>query len=218
MAKGRLLQMAREPMRPRWRSRASPHDGGASGVAFPQPLRPSDAALMRRIFAFQARGDIPDAVRSESDLEDPLLLGAVLADRYLGRYHRSTADELSDWLARYGDQPDAPAIYALLLTRLPKGARRRRAPETAALSRSAEPDAVPEDIDPPRNDLARNPVLDRTVIDRAQRGDTASALRLITTDAWDFAGLCRAASGRESRRCCLRGTKMPRPCASPRWR
>jgi soluble lytic murein transglycosylase len=39
---------------------------------------------------------------------------------------------------------------------------------------------VPEDIDPPRNDLTRNPVLDRTVLSRAQSGNTASALRLIT--------------------------------------
>jgi soluble lytic murein transglycosylase len=156
-------------------------DGGASRAAFPRPLAPSDAALMRRSFAFEARGDISDAVRSESDLEDPLLLGAVLAVRYLGRYHHSTADELSNWLARYGDQPDAAAIYALLLTRLPKGSAVPPPPEIAALSRSAEPDAVPEDIDPPRNDLARNPVLDRNVMDRARRGNSASALRLIGT-------------------------------------
>jgi soluble lytic murein transglycosylase len=157
-----------------------PH-GGAPGIAFPQPLRPGDAALMRRIFAFQARGDIPDAVRSAGGLEDPLLLGAALADRYLGRYHRSTADELADWLAHYGDQPDASAIHALLLTRLPKGATPPPAPETIALINSAVPETVPEDIDPPRKDLARNPVLDRNVLERAQRGDTASALRLITT-------------------------------------
>jgi hypothetical protein len=150
-------------------------------VAFPQPLSPSDVALMRRIFAYQARGDIPAAIRSVNDLDDPVLLGSVLADRYLGRYHRSTADELTAWLALYGDQPDASAIDALLLTRLPKGAAPPQAPENVALTRSAEPDPVPEDIDPPRNDLARNPVLDRTVLDRAQRGNTASALRLIST-------------------------------------
>jgi soluble lytic murein transglycosylase-like protein len=136
---------------------------------------------MRRIFAFQARGDIPDAIRSQSALEDPLLLGTVLADRYLGRYHRSTADDLSGWLARYSDQPEAAAIHALLLTRLPKGSTPPPAPETVALTRSSDPDPVPEDIDPPRKDLARDPVLDRTVLDRAQRGNTAAALRLITT-------------------------------------
>jgi soluble lytic murein transglycosylase-like protein len=156
-----------------------PHEG-APGVAFPQPLRAADVALMRRIFAYQARGDIPDAIRYVKDLEDPLLLGAVLADRYAGRYHKPTADELTDWLARYADQPDAPAIHALLLARLPKGATPPPAPENTALKPETAADQLPEDLDPPRHDLARNPVLDRTVLDRAQHGNTASALRLVT--------------------------------------
>jgi soluble lytic murein transglycosylase-like protein len=155
-----------------------PHDG-APGVAFPQPLRPSDVTLMRRIFAFQDHGDIPDAIKVSADLDDKLLIGDALADRYLGRYHRSTAGELSDWLAQYGDQPDAPAIHALLLTRLPKGATAPPAPETVSLAHPSESEPVPEDIDPPRNDLVRNPVLDRTVLSRAANGNTASALRLI---------------------------------------
>jgi soluble lytic murein transglycosylase len=136
---------------------------------------------MRRIFAYQARGAIPDAIRSVADLEDKLLLGSVLADRYLSRYHRSTADELSDWLAHYGDQPDAAAVHALLLTRLPKGTPPPPAPQTVALTRSSDAGPVPEDIDRHRNDLARQPVLDRSVLDRAQRGNTASALRLISS-------------------------------------
>ena len=135
---------------------------------------------MKRIFAFQDRGDIPDAIKTSADLDDKLLMGAALADRYLGRYHRSSVSELTDWLARYGDEADAPAIHALLLTRLPKGATPPPAPETVTLIRPTESEPVPEDIDPPRNDLTRNPVLDRTVLDRAERGNTASALRLIT--------------------------------------
>jgi soluble lytic murein transglycosylase len=160
-----------------WAGARAPHNG----VAFPQPLRASDVALMQRVFSFQSRGDIPAAIRAASGLEDTLLLGTAIADRYLGRYHRSTAAELSGWLDQYRDRPEAPAIHALLLTRLPKGADAPPAPETATLRRSADPDPVPEDIDPPRNDLARNPVLDRTVSDRAQQGNTASALRLITS-------------------------------------
>jgi hypothetical protein len=134
---------------------------------------------MRRIFASQTRGNIREAVRDVSQLEDSLLLGTVLADRYLGRYHRSTPDELSNWLTRYSDLPDAPAIHALLLTRLPKGATAPPAPDITLLGRSAMADPVPEDIDSPRNDIPRNPMLDRTVLDRVQHGNTASALRLI---------------------------------------
>ena len=135
---------------------------------------------MRRIFAFQARGDIPAAIRSAEGLEDSLLLGTALADRYLGRHHRSTATELSGWLSAYDDHPDAPAMHALLLNRLPKGSPLPAAPATVALTRSAGPDPAPEDIDPPRNSMVRNMVLDRTVLDRAARGDAISALRLIS--------------------------------------
>jgi soluble lytic murein transglycosylase len=162
-----------------WAAQGAPH-GGASGVVFPRPLRPADVALMRRIFAFQRHGDIPAAIRATTELDDPLLVGNVLAERYLGRYHRSTADELSDWLERFRDLPDAPAIHALLASRLPRGAAMPAAPEIPVPAASPEPETVFEANDPPRNDLARQPVLDRTVIDRAQRGDMASALRLIS--------------------------------------
>ncbi|WP_428490397.1 transglycosylase SLT domain-containing protein [Rhodopila sp.] len=152
---------------------------GAPSVALPRPLAAGDAEAIRRVFAFQARGDIQDAIRSLATVSDPLLLGSVLADRYLGRHHWSTPDELSDWLARYGDQPEAPAIRALLLTRLPKTATPPPAADVASLSRSSPAATMPEDIDPPRDDINRQPLLDRTVLELAQRGATASALRLI---------------------------------------
>src|ERR1700710_892566 len=70
----------------------TPHRGSPE-VAFPQPLAARDVTVMRRIFAFQARGNIPQAIRESDGLEDQLLLGSVLADRYLGRHHRATPDE-----------------------------------------------------------------------------------------------------------------------------
>ncbi len=112
-------------------------------------------------------------------MEDRLLLGTVLADRYLGPRYRSTADELSNWLTQYRDFPEATAIRALLLTRLPKGAEAPPAPEPVALERSTDSAPMPEDIDPKRNDLMRNPMLDRSVLDRARRSGSAAALRLI---------------------------------------
>src|SRR6476646_4504758 len=65
-----------------------PHSGAAT-VVFPQPLRPADSALMRRVFAYQSRGNIPEAIRSVAALEDKLLVGTALADRYLGPRYRS---------------------------------------------------------------------------------------------------------------------------------
>jgi soluble lytic murein transglycosylase len=163
---------------------AMPHrpvDGPKGVVVFPRPLHAADIAVMRRIFAFQSRGEIPAAIRATADLDDPLLLGNVLADRYLGRYYRSTADDLIGWLERYRDIPDATAIHALLLAKLPKGVAAPPAPEAAAWITPADPSPVLESNESGRNDLVRQPVLDRTILDRAQRGDTASALRLITT-------------------------------------
>jgi soluble lytic murein transglycosylase len=153
------------------------HHGGPAGVAFPRPMRPDDIAAVRRVFAFQARGDIPAAVQASADLADSLLFGNILADRYLGRYHRSTVDELTGWLERYQDFPDAPAIHALLLTRLPKEAHPPPAPD--AVVWPAESELEPTSNDIVSGELIRRPVLDRSVLERAQRGETSSALRVI---------------------------------------
>jgi hypothetical protein len=47
-------------------------------------------------------------------LDSGLLRGAILADRYLNTGYLPEAGELSGWLTRFGDQPDAPAIRAML--------------------------------------------------------------------------------------------------------
>jgi soluble lytic murein transglycosylase-like protein len=86
---------------------------GAPGVALPQPLSPSEAARVRHIFALQAGGATAEATRETGLLDNKLLLGPILADRYLGGWSHPSAAELADWLARYADQPDAPAIRAL---------------------------------------------------------------------------------------------------------
>jgi soluble lytic murein transglycosylase-like protein len=86
---------------------------GAAAVALPQPLSPADAARIRRIFALQAAGNLAEAARETATLDTTLLLGPILAERYLGGRVQPTPAELAAWLARFGDQPDAPAIRAL---------------------------------------------------------------------------------------------------------
>jgi soluble lytic murein transglycosylase-like protein len=107
---------------------------GSSGVGLPQPLAPSEAARVRRIFALQRQGLIPAAVAETGRLSDTTLLGHILADRLLARPSRATAPALSDWLGRYADLPDACAIYALLLRRTPAGAAPPRPPVSSALA------------------------------------------------------------------------------------
>src|SRR5262245_19149675 len=55
-------------------------------------------------------------------LTDLRLMGHVLAQRYLSPTYRSRYAELSEWLSKYGDHPDAPAVYALALKRKPASA------------------------------------------------------------------------------------------------
>jgi soluble lytic murein transglycosylase len=85
---------------------------GAVGVGVPQPLSPSEASQVRRIFSLQGSGSLAEAARDTEHLKNDLLLGAILADRYLR--DRPTPAELAAWLARFGDQSEAPAIRGLL--------------------------------------------------------------------------------------------------------
>ena len=133
--------------------------GGNPGVALPQPLDPSDAVRIRRIFAWQQSGNIAAAERATAELGDPLLIGDILADRYLGRFHRATADALTEWLRSYPDLPDGPAIHALLLRRLPKGSNAPAAPRLDALAPVRLDDPTPSDIDPPDRDFGHQHAL-----------------------------------------------------------
>jgi soluble lytic murein transglycosylase-like protein len=147
-----------------------PQPGGVGGI--PQVLLPSDAALYRRIFALQDRGRITEAAAETERLADTLLLGHILADRLLGPHTRATVPELTDWLSRFADQPDAGRIHALLLARLPRGAKRPDAPEQPTLPVADLFDDEDRLILPPG---ARNPGLVRTVRERLRTEEFAAA-------------------------------------------
>lgn len=85
----------------------------AGDVALPQPLSPSEAAQIRRIFALQAAGHFPEAASDTDRLDVPWMLGPILADRYLNPGYRPTPGELSAWLARFGDLPEAGSLRSL---------------------------------------------------------------------------------------------------------
>ncbi len=171
---------------------------GAMGVALPQPLPPSEAARIRRIFASQARGDIPAAIREtvELDLADRVtvgVLGHILADRHLGRFTRASAVELRSWLAEWHDLPDAPTIHSLLLMRLPRDEPPPPRPLAASLASAAQalpfddtasaPVPVPEETEPAGRGLTRNRALDRAVQDAARNGPPGAVNRLLSRTA-----------------------------------
>ena len=149
--------------------------GGSARVGLPQPLAPSEAARIRRIFALQAKNDIPAAIAECDQLRDALLLPQILADRYLGGANRAQPTELAAWLAKFSDLPDAPAIHALLAARSIKLAA--AAPIPVVLPTLPAPIAG-DDVEPIERLFPRNASLDRTVHEAA-RSNADRAIRLI---------------------------------------
>jgi hypothetical protein len=156
---------------------------GANGIGLPQPLAPSEAARIRRIFALQRRNQIPAAIAETAKLNDTSLLGYILADRLLAYPARAAAPDLSDWLGRYADLPDACAIYTLLLKRLPPGSKPPAAPACATLASASDPmvaDAMPPAASAARDAFIRGHDgvayrLGRAAFDRSRGKDGQSA-------------------------------------------
>jgi soluble lytic murein transglycosylase-like protein len=97
-------------------------------IVLPQPLPPSAVAQVQMILQLQAAGDDEGADRLIGRLDDTTLVGPILAARYLSPDYRSSAAQLESWYAQYGSQPEAGAIYQLLLHKLPHGAMPPPAP------------------------------------------------------------------------------------------
>lgn len=150
--------------------RVSPE--GAAGVVLPEPLAPSEAARIRRIFALQARNRMDEASDETERLRDTTLLGHILADRYLRQGRNARTEDLLAWLRRRDDAPDAPRVRALLAQDLPRGAKLPPLPPVAA---SAAP-AADEDAG---GGLPRRPWLDRAVRARIASGKPGNAAALI---------------------------------------
>ena len=122
----------------------------------------------------QARADIPAALRAtaELDTDSPVgaaMLGHLLAQRYLGPATRPTAEQLRAWLDRWSDLPDARAIHALLVVRMPRGEKVPPLPPGFAAAPDDEQTApVPEETEPDETAIRRNASLDRSVWDAAR--------------------------------------------------
>jgi len=107
----------------------------------PRPLTAPDADRYRRIFALQQDGNWRGADRLVSQLEDLRLLGHILAHRYLHpTKSKSRYVELRDWLAKYGDLPEAPQIYALAVGRKPAGVKAPPVPTAETVDYIGNPD------------------------------------------------------------------------------
>jgi len=92
-------------------------------------LSEADAATYSRVFALQDIGNIKKADRELEKLENNMLMGNVLYQRYMGKHYKSSYKELKSWLKKYGDHAGAKKLYRLALKKRPKkgGGRLARA-------------------------------------------------------------------------------------------
>src|SRR5690348_13309398 len=84
----------------------------ANETRLPQILGAADVARYRDITVLQDEGRWAAADAAIATLDDRLLLGHVLAQRYLSRSYKTRFDELAAWLAQYSDEPRVHAIHA----------------------------------------------------------------------------------------------------------
>lgn len=94
----------------------------------PDPLTAHDRALYEAIYIAQEDGQFAEADEMMAQLDSQLLLGHVLAQRYLFTDYKSTATELKSWVQNFPDHPQAEKVRAL--------AARKGAKEMAALPKS----------------------------------------------------------------------------------
>ena len=76
-------------------------------------LSNEDAQYYEKIFELQKAGDFQGADALIKKLNNPLILGHVLYQRYMHRSYVSRFSELQNWMAHYYDHPHAKKIYAL---------------------------------------------------------------------------------------------------------
>ncbi len=101
----------------------------ANPEALTGTLSQGDADRYAQIFAFQEDGAWNAADKIIDTIDDPILMGHVLFQRYMHpTKYKSKYGELKDWMELYADHPDANRIYKLALKRRPRNYKYPREP------------------------------------------------------------------------------------------
>ncbi len=88
-------------------------------------LSSKDIKLYKSIFTDYRSGNFSSADKDIANLEDPILMGHVQALKLLHpTAHRSSFEELRDWLSKHHYQYEAKRIYKLGVKRMPSGAKK----------------------------------------------------------------------------------------------
>ena len=114
-------------------------------VALPGVLGVADIERYKRIFELQEAGDWHAANHEIGKLEDPILMGHVMVQRYMHpTAYRSKFKELRDWLEAYADHPQAKRVYRLAMRRKPASARAPRKPVLPIQPKADNGEAAPK--------------------------------------------------------------------------
>jgi len=155
-------------------------------VALPSVLSAEDAERYRTIFALQEKGAWAKADRKIKKLLDRVLMGHVLAQRYLHpTKYRSKYKELKTWLAQYADHHYAKQLYKLALKRRPANFKY---PDKPKLGRGLYQASTSSDaVDKPkrkhlnRDQRRRVARLKVTIKSHLRKGHTLAVKKLIQT-------------------------------------
>ena len=90
---------------------------GATSMSSAATLSEADAILYKLSFAADEKGEFATANSLMTQITNTRLIGHLLAARYLNPDYGATTAELSQWLARYSDHPEAVKIAHLARTR-----------------------------------------------------------------------------------------------------
>jgi hypothetical protein len=108
-----------------------------------EPLSEADARFYRAAFAAADHGDFDAAEAAQANARDKSLRGPLDFARIMHpTAHAASYDELTGWLASYGDQAGAERVYALAVKRKPA---RAAAPKIPALFVTGAKDPAPTD-------------------------------------------------------------------------
>ncbi len=113
-------------------------------AALPQTLGRRDERLYREIFALQVGGNWKAANERIARLEDRLLMGHVLFQRYMHpTAYRSKYKELKAWMSDYADHPEAQRVYRLAMKRRPGSAGKPKRPVSVKVTLLGEAGIAP---------------------------------------------------------------------------
>ena len=122
----------------------------------PSILGETDVSRYRVIFSLQKNGEWKAADKIINSLENRVLMGHVLAQRYLHpTKYRSRYKELKAWMDQYADHPDARRLYKLALRRRPKNWKMPKPPTGQRLAGSGHDGAITTKVYRPTKKLKR---------------------------------------------------------------